>query len=108
MRVLQRRFQSATESKVVADTFVLRLYIAGRTRLSLDAVASLRQICAEDLSNEYTIEIIDVLERPQLAEDEQIVATPTLIKRLPPPLRRVIGDLSNRAQVLIGLDLKQN
>ena len=74
--------------------------------MSRDAVAALKRICHEDLNEGYVVEIIDVIERPQLAEDEQIIATPTLIKRLPPPLRRVIGDLSDRAQVLIGLDLK--
>lgn len=88
------------------SSYVLRLYIAGQSRLSIDTVAALRRICKEDLNDDYVIEIIDVLERPQLAEDEQIVVTPTLIKRLPPPLRRVIGDLSDRAQVLIGLELK--
>ncbi|HYX39557.1 MAG TPA: circadian clock KaiB family protein [Oligoflexus sp.] len=91
---------------MVQGAYVLRLYIAGQSQMSQTAVSALRRICAEDLHEAYTIEIIDVIERPQLAEDEQIVATPTLIKRLPPPLRRVIGDLSNRAQVLIGLDLK--
>jgi circadian clock protein KaiB len=85
----------------------LRLYVAGNTIHSRRAIANLRDICREELDASYEIVIIDVLERPQLAEDERILATPTLIKQLPPPLRRVIGDLSNRANVLIGLDLQQ-
>ncbi len=90
------------------NPYVLRLYVAGKSHISQNAIASLQRICADDLSDDYVIEVIDVLERPQLAEDEQIVATPTLIKRLPPPLRRIIGDLSDREQVLIGLDLKRS
>ena len=85
----------------------LRLYVAGNTINSRRAIANLRDICREELDASYEIVIIDVLERPQLAEDEKILATPTLIKQLPPPLRRIIGDLSNRANVLIGLDLQQ-
>jgi len=65
----------------------------------------MRRICAEELNGEYELDIVDVLERPQLAEEEKILATPTLIKSLPPPLRRIIGDLSNKEQVLLGLDL---
>jgi circadian clock protein KaiB len=85
----------------------LRLYVAGNTINSRRAIANLRDICREELDASYEIVIIDVLERPQLAEDERILATPTLIRQLPPPLRRIIGDLSNRANVLIGLDLQQ-
>jgi circadian clock protein KaiB len=69
------------------------------------AIANLRRICDEDLGGNYTLEIIDVLEHPELAESERILATPTLIKQLPPPLRRVIGDLSNKEKVLLGLDV---
>ena len=86
------------------DKFSLRLYITGQTPRSKRAIANLRRIC-EELGGEYEVEVIDVLERPQLAEDEKILATPTVIKVLPPPVRRVIGDLSNTEQVLIGLDL---
>ena len=70
------------------------------------AIANLRRLCKEELAERYEIEIIDVLEHPQLAEDERNLATPTLIKQLPPPLRRVIGDLSNRDKVLLGLDVR--
>lgn len=89
------------------DSYVLRLFVAGFSERSVAAVATMRRICEDELAGKYTLEIIDVFERPQLAEDERIVATPTLIKRLPPPLRRVIGDLSDLSQVLIGLDLKR-
>jgi circadian clock protein KaiB len=81
--------------------------VTGRTPRAERAIANLRQICDTDLRGEYELEIIDVLEHPQLAEDEKILATPTLIKRLPPPLRRVIGDLSDRDRVLLGLDVWQ-
>ncbi len=88
--------------------YVLKLYVTGRTPRSESAIHSLRTICEEELSGEYDLEVIDVLERPQLAEDEKILATPTLIKELPPPLRRVIGDLSNTDRVLVGLDLRHS
>lgn len=70
------------------------------------AIANLERICAEELQGQYELEIIDVLEHPQRAEDEKILATPTLIKQLPPPLRRVIGDLSDKAKVLLGLEVR--
>ncbi len=85
--------------------YILRLYIAGMTPRSEQAVANLNDIIANELNGEYQLDVIDVLERPQMAEDERIVATPTLIKELPPPLRRIIGDLTDREQVLLGLDL---
>ncbi len=84
---------------------VLRLFVTGHTSRSEAAIRNLRRICEEDLQGLYELEIIDVLERPQLAEDEKILATPTLIKQLPPPLRRIIGDMSNSERVLLGLDL---
>ena len=86
--------------------YLLRLFITGRTPKSERCIGNLRTLCEEELKGAYRLEIIDVLERPQLAEDEKILATPTLIKKLPPPVRRLIGDLSNAEQVLIGLDLK--
>lgn len=84
---------------------VLKLYITGQTARSEQTIANLRRLCKQELSDQYELIIIDILERPQLAEDEKILATPTLIKELPPPLRRVIGDLSDTKKVLIGLDL---
>lgn len=85
--------------------FVLKLYITGRTPRSEHSIANLRKLCEEEMAGRYELQIIDILERPQLAEDEKILATPTLIKELPPPLRRIIGDLSDRERVLLGLDL---
>ena len=84
---------------------VLKLYIAGRTARNERAISSLKEICEKDLASAYELAVIDVLERPQLAENEKILVTPTLVKELPPPLRRVVGDLSDRQRVLVGLDL---
>lgn len=88
------------------NKYHLKLYIAGKTYRSEQAISNLRQICEQNLAGQYAIEIIDILERPQLAEDERILATPTLIKSLPPPLRRLIGDLSETEKVLVGLDIR--
>ena len=86
--------------------YILKLYVTGRSRRTELAVSNLERICEEELDGEYELVIIDVLEQPQLAEDEKILATPTLIKQLPPPLRRVIGDLSDTEKVLLGLDVR--
>ena len=88
------------------DKVLLKLYVTGQTPKTERAIANLRRICEEDLGGRYQMAVIDVLERPQLAEDEKILATPTLIKMLPRPLRRVIGDLSDTEKVLLGLDLQ--
>jgi circadian clock protein KaiB len=84
----------------------LRLYVAGQTPKCIAAFANLKKICDEYLSEQYYIEVIDLLKRPQLARDHQILAIPTLVKKLPTPLKKVIGDLSNTEGVLVGLDLK--
>jgi len=84
---------------------VLRLYVTGKTSKAEVAIANLRRICEQDLHGLYELEVIDVMEHPQKAEDEKILATPTLIKQLPPPLRRVIGDLSDKEKVLLGLEV---
>lgn len=86
--------------------YILKLYITGHTPRSERAIANLIQICKNELNEEYALEVIDVLEQPQLAEDEKILATPTLVKVLPPPLKRLIGDLSDTEKVLLGLYLK--
>lgn len=86
--------------------YLLKLYITGQTPRAALAIGNLQRICAEELEGKYELQIIDVLEHPQLAEDEKVLATPTLIKSLPPPLRRVIGDLSDTEKVLLGLDLR--
>lgn len=88
--------------------FLLTLYITGQTPRSEHAIANLRRICEKELANQYELTIIDVLENPSLAEEAKILATPTLVKELPPPLRRIIGDLSNTSKVLLGLDLQIN
>ncbi len=85
---------------------MLKLYVTGQTPTSMRAIANIQRICEEELRGQYEMVVIDVLERPQLAEDEKILATPTLIKKLPPPLRRVIGDMSDTEKVLLGLDLQ--
>lgn len=90
----------------MANKYLLKLYITGRTPRSEQCIATLRAICDRELEGKYELKIIDVLENPQLAEDEKILATPTLIKELPPPIRRIIGDLSDTEKVLLGLDLK--
>jgi len=87
-------------------TWTLRLYVAGQTAKSIEAFANLRRICDEHLAGRYTIEVIDLLERPQLASGDQILAIPTLVRRLPPPIKKIIGTLSNTERVLVGLDLK--
>ena len=86
--------------------YVLRLYVTGMTPRSARAIANVKEICEEYLKGRYDLQVIDVYEQPVLAEGEQIIAVPTLIKKLPLPLRRIIGDLSDRERVLIGLDLK--
>ena len=85
--------------------WVLTLYIAGQTPKSLTALQNLKKLCEERLAARYKTEIIDLVKRPELAREHQIVAIPTLVKQLPPPLKKVIGDLSNEAQVLRGLEL---
>lgn len=86
--------------------YILKLYITGQTPRSVAAINNLQRICEVDLQGAYEMIVIDVLESPKLAEDDRIIATPTLIKHLPPPLRRVIGDLSDTHKVLLGLDLR--
>ena len=86
--------------------YVLRLYVSGSTLKSARAVENIKRICEQYLKNRYDLEVIDVYQQANLARDEQIVAVPTLIKRLPPPLRRLVGDLSNVEKVLFGLDLR--
>lgn len=84
---------------------VLRLFVAGNTARSERAIASLKKLCEHELGGQYRVEVIDVLEDPSAAERQKVLATPTVIKELPPPVRRVIGDLSQSEQVLVGLDL---
>ena len=88
------------------DEWILRLYTAGETARSLSALQNLESICEQHLKGRYRIEVVDLLKHPQLARGDQIVAVPTLVRRLPPPMKRIIGDLSNENSVLVGLDLR--
>lgn len=85
----------------------LRLYVAGMTARSATAFANLQKICEEHLAGEYSIEVVDLMENPKLARGDQIVAVPTLVRKLPEPVRKIIGDLSDTERVLVGLDLRQ-
>ena len=86
-------------------TWRLRLYVAGQTPKSITALANLRRLCEERLAGRYHIEVIDLLSQPHLARRDEIVVIPTLVRKLPPPIRRIIGDLSNEERVLVGLDV---
>jgi len=84
----------------------LRLYVAGKTTKSVTALANLQKYCEEHLKGQYVIEVIDLLEKPQLAEGDQIFAIPTLVRKVPEPIRKIIGDLSNEEKVLVGLNIR--
>ena len=88
-----------------AGTYILRLYVAGQTPKSMVAFANLKNICEEHLAGRYQLQVVDLLENPQLAKGDQILAIPTLVRKLPEPVRKIIGDLSNTERVLVGLDL---
>jgi circadian clock protein KaiB len=96
----------STSDPALEGHYNLRLYVAGQTPKSLAAISNLKKICDEHLAGMYTIEVIDLLTRPQLAAGDQILAVPTLVRRLPPPIKRIIGDLSNSDRVLVGLDIQ--
>ena len=89
-----------------AAEWELRLYVAGQTSKSVAALANLQRICEEHLQGRYRIEVIDLLENPTLARGDQILALPTLVRKLPPPVKKIIGDLSNEERVLVGLDVR--
>lgn len=95
-----------TVKQATDEKYVLRLYITGTTPQSVKAITNLKKICEEYLKDSYTLEIIDIYQQPQLAEGDQIIAAPTLIKKLPSPLKKLIGDMSDKERVLVGLDLK--
>jgi circadian clock protein KaiB len=96
---------SSTES-TTGDKWNLRLYTAGQTPKSIAALANLKKVCEEHLAGRYSIEVIDLLKNPRLAKDDQIVAIPTLVRKLPEPLRRIVGDLSDTERTLVGLQLR--
>lgn len=99
-----RRANAAT--KVKQDVWILRLYVAGQSPNSVAALANLKRICEEHLQGRYKLEVVDLVKNPQLARGDQIVAVPTAVRRLPPPMKKIIGDLSNTARTLVGMDLR--
>ena len=112
-RPLKKKLRNATEAFEEAlkgralrrAKYILRLYVTGSSAGSLRAVYNLKKICEEHLPNEYDLEVIDIYENPAAAREEQIIAAPTLVKRLPRPLRKFVGDLSNTQKILVGLDI---
>ncbi len=102
---LKSTLPKAMPVKAKSGSFVLRLYVAGQTPKSMVAFANLKKICEEHMAGRYRIEVIDLIKNPQLARGDQILAIPTLVRKLPEPVRKIIGDLSNTERVLIGLDL---
>jgi len=102
----KRRKRTPRRDSADPDFFELRLYVAGQTSRSLAALANLKRICEEHLQGRYRIEVIDLLERPQLARGDQILALPTLVRKLPEPIRKLVGDLSDTERALVGLDLR--
>jgi circadian clock protein KaiB len=99
--------QNRLSQQSIGDEWVLRLYVAGQTPKSINAFKNLKAICEDKLHGTYEIEVIDLLVNPQLAGDDQIFAVPTLVRKLPVPVRKIIGDLSDTERVLVGLDLFQ-
>jgi circadian clock protein KaiB len=100
-------FARSARTGAEGQTYVLRLYVAGLTARSRKAIENITNICDEYLQGRYDLEVVDIFKRPVLAREEQIFATPTLVKKLPAPLRRFIGDLSEKEKILIGLDLRR-
>ena len=103
-RTVRRR--ASDSNRRTAKLWQLRLYVAGQTPKSLTAFGNLKQICEHHLKDRYRIEVIDLLEQPHLSRGDQILAIPTLVRKLPPPVRKIIGDLSDTERVLVGLDLR--
>src|ERR1700752_1279151 len=103
---MQRSESNLSAAPDAGSVYRLRLYVAGQTPKSVLAFRNLKQICEEHLQGRYEIEVVDLLENPQLASGDQILALPTLVRRLPEPIKKIIGDLSNKERVLVGLDLR--
>ena len=106
MKIRTVKRSKSSSRRRPAKVWQLRLYVAGQTSKSLTAFSSLKNICESHLKGRYRIEVIDLLERPQLSRGNQILAIPTLVRRLPQPVRKIIGDLSDTERVLVGLDLR--
>ena len=110
LRKVRHQITSSRPHRLREDNlskFILKLYVAGSTPRAMSAIENLRRVCEKDLPGQYELQVIDVLKNPELAEKDKVLATPTLIKQLPPPLRRVIGDLSDSEKILLGLELRQ-
>ncbi len=105
-RSLRRSSRNASAGRGARDRFVLRLYVAGITPRSRDAIANVTAVCEEHLAGRFELEIVDIYQQPNLAKGEQIVAAPTLVRKLPLPLRRLIGDMSRKERILVGLGLR--
>ncbi len=107
MPSIEPRKKNHPEKPSTAKAWDLRLYVAGQTPRAVKALTNLKAICEEHLAGQYSIEIVDLLKKPQLAKGDQILAVPTLVRKLPEPVRKIIGDLSNTERVLVGLDLRE-
>jgi circadian clock protein KaiB len=105
--ITKRKEKTKKNEEPAGETWILRLYVAGQTPNSLTAFENLKKICENYLESTYTIEVIDLLKHPQLAKDHQIIAVPTLIRKLPTPVKKIIGNLSDTEKVLVGLDLRK-
>ena len=105
MKARRGTAKKTAKKSVPSDEWILRLYVAGQSARSSAALRNLEAICEQHLAGRYRIEVIDLLKQPQLARGDQIVAVPTLVRHLPPPMKKIIGDLSNEERVLVGLDL---
>ena len=106
VRASAEAFERTQDSRQ-EEKYVLRLYVTGMTPLSARAIANVKKTCEEHLQGRYELEVVDLYQQPQLAQGEQIIAVPTLIKKLPLPLRRIIGDMSKTERLLVGLDLRK-
>ena len=102
-----REFEKTLINGHEKEQYVLRLYVTGMTPRSAEAISSIKAICEKHLDGHYDLEVIDIYQQPSLAKDEQIIAAPTLVKKLPMPLRRLVGNLSQEDRVLLGLDLRR-
>jgi circadian clock protein KaiB len=105
--VFSEKEWSEKQKKQGTDRYILRLFVTGTTPQSVKAISNIKHICEEHLKGKYDLEVVDLYQQPDLAKGEQIIAAPTLIKKLPLPLRRIIGDMSNTERVLVGLEIKE-
>jgi circadian clock protein KaiB len=107
MKTEGKKSKAVKSAGISDDKWILRLYVAGKTPKCITAFTNLKRLCEDQLKGKYSIEVIDLLENPQLSREHQILAIPTLVRKLPVPVRKIIGDLSDTERVLVGLDIKQ-